>query len=165
MREFAKAINLAAQTNQKIPHELFAEVLISTLYRLEVLSYQADQVQEAVRLGMLSVSTTIFLAVNGVPVKYDILAAQFRSLLQPLKSQGSTEKLKFTLWLLFVGKTSSLSGPEDAAWLEQLLYETSLSLKIATWHQAREVLKNYIWVDVAHDTAGKQFFHTIPGRT
>ncbi len=158
LRDFCMAINLASQTQQKVKVQLYQEVLVSAQYRLQFLSYDSGDEHEMLRAGMLAFTTTLFFEIHGVPVKYVKLARHLKVLLRTLEQRNDDEWLKMTLWLLFTARVSVMRGPEDGLWFQKRLLQTKQALRLTTWAETREILKDYLWVGVINDEAGRAFF-------
>jgi hypothetical protein len=56
LREFTRSANLAFQTGQKMDCVLLQEILVSVLYRLQLLHVNAGSPDEAIHVGMLAFS-------------------------------------------------------------------------------------------------------------
>jgi hypothetical protein len=158
LREFVKAINLAHQTGRNLSTELFQEALISLQYRLQCLAYSIQDLQENFRLSMLALSTSMLLEKDGLELRCTALAKELRTALQLIECDVNNYGLKLTLWLLVVGRVSVLASPEDSCWLKAKISTTSQALGLASWKEARLVLKTFIWIDAMHDEPGKIIF-------
>lgn len=165
LREFTTSINLAHQTQRKIPPSLFQEVLISVQYRLQHLSYAINDKQETLRLAMLAFSTTLFLEAHSAPLYCKSLSCLLREALRVLGQGNDCTELELKLWLFFVGRISILNLPEDQSWLEARVLKINEALGLTTWAEVRSVLKGFLWVDIVHGKAGEMIFKRLDTAT
>ncbi|KAK3904890.1 hypothetical protein C8A05DRAFT_42094 [Staphylotrichum tortipilum] len=130
LQEFSLAANLASQTGCSIPAPLFHETLVSVQYRLLALRDEDDFDDDSdhthrmdasparlLRLGMLAFSTTTFLQIQQLPLRYADLARRMRGCVRRLGRVGeaslSQEEARLALWFLFVATVSVLGGEGD----------------------------------------------------
>ena len=160
-REFCALVNLAHLTGRRIEPRLFQETMVSLQYRL--LHKETPDAglrntrNEALRLGMLAFTTTIFLHVAGIETRYFNLAQKMERIIKDLDMTANTQESEFRLWLLFV---AILSLPSKAVehWLDNTLSQTIETLAIKSWQKTKLVLKQFLWIDVLHDMEGERIF-------
>lgn len=61
LHAFSCLSNLAYQTTRKLSPAFYNEMMESILYRLTHLQFETDPIQEALRIGLLALSSTIFM--------------------------------------------------------------------------------------------------------
>jgi hypothetical protein len=125
------------------------------LYRL--LLYDTLDDENHLRLGLLAMITTLFFQfARSERLSYNLLGKNFRTAIE--RSPGSGLKQdSFLLWLLFIGGISVLR-PTDEKWLQSQIRTCLATLHIENWHQAREEIKKFPWIDTAHDKAGQRLW-------
>lgn len=158
-REFCTIANLAHVTGRRMKPQLFQEIMVSLQYRLLHLGFDdliRSAADEALRLAVLSFTTTIFLQVAGIETRYSRLAARFKSALVTLETQTTECSPHAKVWML-VAASISLSLTSHK-WLRIALSETVGEAHISEWSEMKRVLKKFFWVDVIHDAAGKAVF-------
>ena len=161
IREFCKRVNLAHTTGRKIEPRLFQEIMVSLQYRLlytdRLPDYGSTQMTEAIRLGCLSFTTSIFLNVGGIHSRYHNLSSQFKLVLEALETPTSKCDWEHRFWLFVVGAISVLR-PDVNIWLKVPLSKCQSALHITTWSEAKLCLKKFLWIDVLHDINGEAVF-------
>ncbi|TVY80557.1 hypothetical protein LSUE1_G003254 [Lachnellula suecica] len=155
LREFSRSANLAFQTGQKMDCTLFQEVLVSVQYRLQLLEMVTGPLDEAMQVGMLAFNTDIFLQMQGLEIRFGRLSSRIRDSLLGL---NDTFLLTFKLWLLFAAQMCIGFGTEEL-WLKRDISETLEALCLTSWKATRDILKDYLWIDVLHDGGGRKTFH------
>jgi hypothetical protein len=60
-----------------------------------------------------------------------------------------------------MGKATVLDAPEYTPWLEDLWVKIDAFLRLATWAETRSIIKDYLWLYMVHDEAGKRFFDAV----
>ena len=152
--------NLAYQTKCKLSPELYNEMTISILYRLTHLSYEQNDLQEAVRLGLLCFCSTVFMQRQNMEKPYEHLLDRSISTLRKLyniESIGQTEPIIFWLLTIF----AVLVGGQDSClpnWHRLWLQQSIRSNNIGSWSHAKDTLRSIAWIDFVHDQAGKRAF-------
>ncbi|KUJ15199.1 uncharacterized protein LY89DRAFT_106229 [Mollisia scopiformis] len=158
LHTFSQSANLAFQSASKLPPELFQEILISTQYRLMLLSFPADgSALELLRLGMLAFSTSVFLQARGIRVRYEALAGWLRDAAAAREEEGRGADLG--IWILFMAGISG--GEEEDGWILPMLKTEMGNREMREWGVVRALLKRYPWVDALHDEVGKRIFGRV----
>ncbi|KAK4039629.1 hypothetical protein C8A01DRAFT_46960 [Parachaetomium inaequale] len=201
LQEFSLAANLAFQTGRKIPAALYRETLVSVQYRLLALRDEADDAsppaasppaasppaqpqhdvlgssldadtENLLRLGMLAFTTTLFLQIKLMPIRYADLARRVRACVEgmlvqnPPAEQGGVpvQVGRLRLWFLFVARTSVLSGAED----EEALVRATVGVveglgftEEVEWQVVREVLREFMWIDWVRPKEGVVFWERL----
>lgn len=164
--EFCEISNLAFATSRRLESGLFQEIVISLQYRLLNLEYldefsfdnrgdPQNRLHEAVRCGLLALTVTIFLKIPNKEVRYHILGLQLKAALLALEAPGSSEEWEMRLWLYFMAGLSLFPvGERD--WLVNGLKKCLRTLRLTSWSEAKVVLKQYLWIDMIHDTEGER---------
>lgn len=180
---FSCLSNLAYQTTRKLSPESYNEMMISALYRLTHLSFDDNDnndnqiLQEAIRIGLLTFCSTIFLTRHYMEQPYEHLFGLFSSALFKLLCQSAaattTPSISRTvqppppvmLWLMVlyhvVGINYRKEKEDDHNWQKVWLNNViSLNNSVDAWPQAHSILKSVMWVGFVHDAAAKKIFHT-----
>jgi hypothetical protein len=143
--------------------------MVSLQYRLVYLKYEdgfgfnedstsfQQCLPEAVRLGLLAFTTTIFQQIAWVDTPYRDLATNFKAILLKLEIPTDVDIWKVKLWLLFVAALSVLRG-DTSIWLKESLLHCLKELKLPSWKDTKMVLKEYLWVDMIHDEEAEKVF-------
>lgn len=132
--------------------------MISILYRLTSLSFPHDALQEALRLGLLAISSTLFMQRQYMDNPYHHLLNLYRSsLLRLWESASVAVPTPILFWLAML---SHVAAPSLIDWSAGWLDESIRRADIKSWTQARELLRSLVWVDFIHDRLGKPAFET-----
>ncbi|KAK4101122.1 hypothetical protein N658DRAFT_524308 [Parathielavia hyrcaniae] len=132
------------------------------------------------RLGMLAFTTTTFLQIKQLPMRYADLAGRMRGCVQALVRRdihrGAEEEeesimdpsLRWArgvvgLWFLFVARISVLGWPDDEGVLVAAAGRTMAALGLAEsgWDEVRGVLRGVMWIDWVHSGDGKKFWARV----
>ena len=151
--------NVAYQTTRKFRPDTYNEMMISILYRLMHLSFKEEPLHEAIRVSLLTFSSTIFLTRHYMKQRYEHLFNLFSSaLFQLYQSTSIIVPRPIMLWLLILYHVvaNRESPPED--WLSFWLDKAVPLSGADTWPQALMVLKSVMWVGFVHDVPGKKAF-------
>jgi hypothetical protein len=159
LREFAKGANLALQTNRKLSPRLFQETLISILYRLLFLSYAEADAQEAFRMLMIHVSTSILFSTQSNNASYSQHEHMLIPALRMMNSFQDTSP-KLWLWTAFIARLRQ-QPPKDYRWLNESMFRRICGVGIAKWDEVRAILKEFIWVDGLYHEAGMRVFDEV----
>lgn len=153
--------NLAHQTGRKLSPEMYNEMMISILYRLVRLSFAADDVQEAFRLGLLCFCSTIFMHRQHMEQQYKHLLSSFQSSLQRLHTASASLEDPVVFWLLMTfGVTVKTKYHTPSQWSDTWLAEIIATCGFGSWSQARQQLHSIAWIDFAHDRLGERMFNS-----
>ncbi|KAM0352305.1 hypothetical protein ACHAPU_001969 [Fusarium lateritium] len=154
LRDFSALANKLPPNGKKLKPEAFQEIMLSIQYRLLQLDFSDDPnlLQEAVRIGLLALESTIFLQIRGTKLKSQSFDHQLRSAIQAIPVQGEAIA-NVKLWLLLVGSIMIFEGNED--WLVQSIRSI---VGRQTWAEVRERVKEVIWIDMIHDVPGRQAY-------
>ncbi|CAH0039396.1 unnamed protein product [Clonostachys solani] len=158
LREFCQMANLGCQTGLKLPHGTFNEILLSVSYRLSHLAFDRSPALEAFRVGMLAFATSIFFSWPELRAINVSVNRAFQDALWKLRSSGDQFNPLLTFWVLMVWKVQvHKEAPEKlfADWFG----EVKLSIPIASWAEARAVMKRVLWIDILYDGQGKAEFN------
>ena len=155
MLEFCSVINFVIDTGQHISPETFLGAMASVVYRLLDMRFEAGSSDEAVRLGLLAFSSSVFLQWGRLGKFYAHFASTFRVCLAGLTSSHVSPLL--LLWLLMVGAVSVFDGTDDE-WLKPLLLVNMSLCGIDSWSKLQELLKSFMWIGLVHETPGQAVF-------
>jgi hypothetical protein len=151
--------SLAYQTTRKLSPHLYSEMMISILYRLTTLSFPHNIMQETIRLGLLAISTTVFMQRQYMENPYNHLLNLYRDALFKLYTSTNLDvPIHILLWLVMVSQVVTPATPDWLhSWLSDIVYRAG----IISWAQARDLLRSLVWVDFLHDPRGKLTFEAI----
>jgi hypothetical protein len=159
LHAFSCMSNLAYQTTRKLSPDTYNEMMISILYRLTHLSFKDDPLQEAIRTGLLTFSSTIFLTRHFMKQRYEHLFNLFSSALFKLcQSTRIIVPRPIMLWLMILYHVVAYREPSPEDWLSVWLDKAVPLTRVDTWPQAHRILKSVMWVDFVHDAPGKKAF-------
>jgi len=159
LHAFSCISNVAYQTTRKLSPDTYNEMMISILYRLTQLSFKSDILQEAIRTGLLVLSSTIFMQRAFMDQPYHHLLSLYTNALSRLRKFTSIDlPLPIVLWLTVLSHVVTHDEPSPVKWWSVWLDETIFRADINSWTQALEILRSIAWVDFIHDRLGKQAF-------
>ncbi|KAK4228103.1 hypothetical protein QBC38DRAFT_476161 [Podospora fimiseda] len=172
LQEFTLATNIAYQTASKIAFEPFLETLVSAQYRLLALLNEHSESETTMTmmliLGMLTFTTTTFLQVRNLPMRYMDLTRRLRKLLSTISQRDQKEDdavTKYKLWLVFIAAISIVTDPEDESLF--ISAATPLLVKLgmvdASWNNVRGALREFLWVDWLQSAFGRSFHARVMG--
>ncbi|KAK3990681.1 hypothetical protein QBC44DRAFT_324597 [Cladorrhinum sp. PSN332] len=177
LHEFSLATNLAYQTGNKIAFEPFLETLVSAQYRLLALQNEhADSDDTSITamliLGMITFTTTTFLQIRNLPMRYTHLTRRLKQRLaafSELDADGNENEAltRYRLWFVFLAAISVVTDPEDEDLLvgaaRLVLARQAGMAEAPTWNDVRDVLREHMWVDWLHSAFGKTFYGKVLG--
>lgn len=155
MARFCSLINLVAESRHRISTEVFLDTMASVMYRLLDMSFEAGSANEAIRLGLLAFSSSIFLQWRQLGLSYAHLATSYRNCIGKLETQHLSPQL--LLWLLMIGAISVFDGTDDE-WLKPWLCVVINYCEIENWRDVQDLLKSFMWIGLVHDEPGKNVF-------
>ncbi|KAI2618425.1 hypothetical protein GGR54DRAFT_605417 [Hypoxylon sp. NC1633] len=200
IKQFSTLVNSAATLQRKLPKEYLFETMVSVMYRLLHMSfppshsstssasfpYPQTPLNEAIRLGLLAYSSSVFLQWAGVRLPYLHFPRVYRHALVNLDLTSldpSSSSPQLLLWLLMVGAISvfdtninlassgdsaASSGTGDAAWIVpwlrvnvEMCGATPGSDSEPTWNTVRRVLDSFLWIPLVHDKPGKAVLDAV----
>jgi len=159
LHAFSCMSNLAYQTTRKLSPDIYNEISISILYRLTHLSFEDDPLQGAIRTGLLTFSSTIFLTRQYMKQPYEHLFDLFsRALFKLCQSTSIIVPRPIMLWLMILYHVVAYKEPSPEDWQSVWLDKAVSLTRVNTWPQAPRILKSIMWVDFVHDALGKKAF-------
>ena len=173
LREFSRSANLAFQTGNKFPGDLFQETVISVQYRLLALELGGTKCtlpEITVRLGMLAFSVATLLHIKGLPRNNKDLIARLSRCLKSLSHTAQGQHIqhdqilvfqKLKLWFLFTAYVSLLDESEDEGLLVSTAAQVLASLRLKSWDGVREVMLSHIWIDWVQGGKGQALFQKL----
>lgn len=162
LHAFSCMINVASQASRKIRPETYNDIMISILYRLMSLGFDCDDMQEAIRLGMVCYCTTIFMQYRRAKHQYRRLFHTFDENLHHLRSRdGKQVPAPLALWLAILPDLAPGDEVIMPEWRSEWLREVLLLSGIGAWMKAREMLGTVAWVGFMHDKVGERVFDSM----
>ena len=155
MSEFCSLINFAAGSGQFISVETLLETIASVMYRLLGVKFDAGSSDEAIRLGLLAFSCSVFLQWQQLGMSYPPLISAFRNCLATMSSQQTSPQL--VLWLFMIGAALVFDSTDDW-WLTPALLAKMDSCEIRSWSEMQHLLKSSMWISLIHDKPGRRVF-------
>lgn len=156
MASFCSSVNLAAEARGRIPWESFLSTMTSLMYSLLHMSFDVNSVNEAIRLGLLSLSSHIFLQWKVARVTYAHLTVSYRKCLHRLECSNRISPHLLS-WLLMVGAVSVFEQP-DHSWLRPRLRASIESCGVESWSEMQDILGSLLWIPLVLEKPGKDFF-------
>ncbi|KAK6347665.1 hypothetical protein TWF718_005504 [Orbilia javanica] len=162
LKGFCYIMNSAAESNRRLPQSTLMNAMTSIMYRLISMSFKKESVDEAIRLGLLSFSSYIFLRWQSVTLAYIHLPTVYKSSLVNLNLSKEFPP-EMMLWLLMVGAIS-VFGEGDNVWLRPWLKVNFELCGVKGWEDLKGVLKGLMWVGIVIDQAGKEVYEGCVGK-
>ncbi|KAI1097272.1 hypothetical protein F4804DRAFT_183348 [Jackrogersella minutella] len=188
IKQFTVYVNHAAVTGFKLPKEALLDSMASVMYRLLHKSslFARGSFDEAVRLGLLAFSSSIFLQWAGVRLPYTHFPAVYRDCLVNLDLESADSSLasassartlapavdesggnppspwssRLLIWLLTVGYISILDSSDGDAWLKPWLRVNLELCEMRSWPAMHHVLNSFMWAKPVHDSPGEALFNS-----
>lgn len=160
LEEFSTLSNLASQTGRKLQPNTFSEIMVSILYRLLALSYPTSPVENALRLGMMAYTASIFFRWREMKQRQAFLDDSFRGALVELRKGGVRPSDTMLLWLLVLWKIT-VSDDSDHDVFSEWTFEVLHGLEVKSWNGVRDVLKTVVWIDCLFDASGRRVFEPM----
>lgn len=159
IKHFSAQVNLAYENKSKLPKELLLDATASIMYRLIHMSYRHGSLNEFVRLGLLTYSSSVFLQWKDTRMSYHHISSAYRDSMTA-SSFSSILSEHFQLWLLITGAISIFDEHNDQ-WLKPQLLVIINSCSLDSWDQVRDILHSIMWVDLLHDCLGRKYFDSM----
>jgi hypothetical protein len=159
MANFCSLINLAAEAGGRIRWELFLNTMTAVMYRLIHMSFDVGSVNEAIRLGLLGLSSHVFLQWKVVRTTYAHLRACYRKCLDSAEDLDSIPT-RVSSWLLMIGAVSVFER-SDASWLRPRLRKNAMACGFKSWDEIRDVVDPLMWIPLVQEKAGKDFYDSV----
>lgn len=157
MSEFCSVINLAADSGQLITTQIFLQSMASVVYPLLHIKFESHSNDEAIRLTLLALSSSVFLPWRQLGLSYPYLKSQLKACL--LQLDTSTHSPAQITWILMTSAVSVFDY-RDSPWLQSLLFVNITSCNIHSWSAMRNSLKSFLWIDLIHDGPGRSIFES-----
>lgn len=158
LHAFSCMSNVAYQTTRKLSPDTYNEMMISILYRLTHLSFPRDILQEAIRIGLLVFSSTIFMQRYFKGQSYDHLLELYDNALFSLRESNFDLPTPMVLWLAMLPHVAAHKehSPADrrSLWLDQAIQRADID----SWSEVCEILRSIAWIGFIHDQHGKKVF-------
>ncbi|MCJ1385514.1 hypothetical protein MMC17_008637 [Xylographa soralifera] len=155
MSEFCSVINFVADSGQCISVETLLETVASVMYRLLGMNFGAGSSDEAIRLGLLAFSCSVFLQWQYLGMSYPPLTSAFRNCLATMNSQQMSAHL--VLWLFMIGAALVFDATDDW-WLKPALLVSMGICETRSWSEMQHLLKSSMWIGLIHDKPGRRVF-------
>jgi len=110
---------------------------------------------EAIRLGLLAFSCSVFLQWQRLGMSYPSLTSAFRSRLATMNSQQMSPHL--VLWLFMIGAALVFDATDDW-WLKPALLVSMDLCETRSWSEMQHLLKSSMWIGLIHDKPGRRVF-------
>ena len=155
MSEFCSVINFAADSRQCISVETLLETVASVMYRLLGMNFGSGSSDEAIRLGLLAFSCSVFLQWQLLGMSYPSLVSAFRNCLATMNSQQMSPHL--VLWLFMIGAALIFDATDDW-WLKPALLGNMGLCNTRSWSETQHLLKSTMWIGLIHDKPGRRVY-------
>jgi hypothetical protein len=135
MQRFCSLVNLAMETHRVFSLEIVLDTMAAVMYRLLRMRFETGSINEAIRLGLLSLSYRIFLQRQDMGFSSFRFPSIYRNSLSNLKlADGFPPGIM--LWLLMIGGISRFAS-SDNAWLKDSLQEHMGICHVKSWDELR----------------------------
>lgn len=158
MYDFCVLANLASRSSYRVTMDDYVSAMTSVAYRLVHMRFEGTCKNEAVRLGLLAFSASIFLQWRQLGLGYAHLASSYRRCL--LSLDPAAVDARFWLWLVMLGSVS-LFGQDDLDWVGPLLVMKMEECNVRSWAEMQHVLSSVMWVGSVHDGPGRAMFKSL----
>jgi hypothetical protein len=159
MKRFCSLIKLVSQANGGIAPETLLQTMTSVMYRLFDMCFESGSLDELVRLGLLTLSSNVFLKWKDMQQSYRSFYTTYE---RQLRKGVSLDTLspRLMLWLYAIGSISTYTESEGA-WLRSSL-GTQLELNhVVSWGEMQGIMYEFMWIGMIHDEPGKELFENI----
>jgi hypothetical protein len=158
MEQFCSLINRSFEANHKIPQVILLDTIASVMYNLLDLRFGSSSVDEAIRLGLLAFSSSVFLQWQAVKQPYRHLATAYQNCLFGISSSRQVPSY-LSLWLLIICGISTFDAPNDN--LRPLLRAKIELSEVSSWGEMRDIMGSFLWIGWVLDKAGEKFFEFV----
>ncbi|KAH8655878.1 hypothetical protein BX600DRAFT_515563 [Xylariales sp. PMI_506] len=111
LKQFSEVMNLAYKSKYKQAKSTLHETMVAVMYRLLYMKFDPSSFDEAIRLGLLALSSNLFLQWKiGKPVYIDLPRSLKDCLLKLQISEGFNSIL---IWLMMIGAISVFTKADD----------------------------------------------------
>lgn len=159
MQAFCSLVNHAAESERKIPQQLFLDTMASTMYRLIGMRFPIANTHEVVRLGLSAFCSHIFLQWSNARLPHRHLPTMYK---QCLAEHLRHDMAPSTLmpWFLMVGAMAVF--PKGDTWLGPwLAWATGGTSDSGSWGEVRASMRKLLWIDFVHDRYGADIYSSI----
>jgi hypothetical protein len=153
--DFVEATNAVNKCELNIDSEVYQTAVISIHYRLVNLRFDTGDINETIRLALLSFASTLFLQWCGVKIRYSYLAQHLKIGLSLLKHNSRAIPSHLTLWMHIVGVISVFDEKEQAQ-LQPMLIELLRTMNLKSWDEVNLSLESVLWLNTLHDSPAKK---------
>ncbi|KAE8441443.1 hypothetical protein EG329_004936 [Mollisiaceae sp. DMI_Dod_QoI] len=160
MKRFCSVINAAAEAEGRVPWKVFLDSMKSVMYRLLNMRFDAGSINETIRLGLLSFSSSVFLQWKLVRLPFTYLTDSYRDSLNILESSDFLSPELYS-WLLMVYFVSAFKQPDDDPWLCTRLRASMESCGVNSWNEMQTVLETLMWIRLLPEDARKDVFDSV----
>ena len=141
------------------PIEIVMDTMAAVMYRLLHMSFLSGSIDEAIRLGLLSLSYHIFLQWQDLRFLPFHIPSIYKTTLSSLQHRVEFPPA-IMLWLLMVGDLSRSTTLDDK-WLKDSLQEHLDICHVKSWNELRDILKSFMWISSLHDKPGKDILDYV----
>lgn len=158
MQAFCSLFNYAAESERKIPQQLFLDTMTSAMYRLISMRFPIDTLHEAVRLGLSAFGSHVFLQWSNHRLPHRHLPTIYKECLtEHLRSGMASSRLM--PWFIMVGAMAVF--PKGDTWLEPWLRWATGMPGFGSWGEVRASMRKLLWIDFVHDRCGADIYNSV----
>ncbi|RYP29727.1 hypothetical protein DL767_006602 [Monosporascus sp. MG133] len=157
LSRFCRLVNHAAKSKHRMLTEIYLDTMASVVYRLIYMSFEVGSADEAMRLGLLAFSTSVFLQWKQLGRSYTHLASTYRDSLARIGPSHLPPHL--LLWLFMAGVVSVFEAA-DIESLKPWLWANIDLNRIDSWSDMEGVLRTFMWIGLVHDQLGRGLFNS-----
>lgn len=159
IQKFCSLVNLATEAQGRIPWKILLDTMQKGVYRLFCMKYDDSSVKEAVRLGLLVISTQVLLQWKFLKLSHTHLGACYRQCVDRLKNSVGIEP-EIVVWILMIGAVSGVERWDDS-WFRPWLVTSIKRCGVTSWTEMRELLESLSWIRLVQEKAGKEVFESV----
>lgn len=156
LQAFGSVANKLVYSRRKLRPDLFQEIMLSIQYRLMLLEFDLGDhpIEEAIRLGLLSFQTSVFIQMKAIRVKYDYIMERLRTALSQFP-ETTPGLMDLKLWVHFMAAIA-LYDPAQV-WLEDTICRMTAG---RSWEEVHQAMRSIMWLDLVHDAPGQMVYNS-----
>ncbi|KAI8962997.1 hypothetical protein F5Y11DRAFT_173086 [Daldinia sp. FL1419] len=151
--QVVRAANIAIQCRLSLDIEIYQETMVSIHYRLLGLYFNANDVNEAIRLILLMFASSFFLQWRGAKTNYVYLSRHLKEVL--LAHSTNSIPAGLLVWI-YVVYTILDCNRDNQVWLQRSLAQVLQVANLKSWNDTRSILNSIVWLGKLHDFSAKR---------
>jgi hypothetical protein len=156
LQRFCSLVNLETETHQIFSMKIVMDSMTAVMYRLLHMSFLSGSIDEAIRMGLLSLSYHIFLQWRVLGFLSFHFPSTYKTTLSNLKYTNGFPQM-IVLWFFMIGGLSRFTNLDDKGLKDSLQGHLDMC-HIKSWNELRNVLKSLMWISPCITSRGRIFF-------